>query len=132
MDPTTYTRKYLRINPDIPLYGKASIVSIGVKRVYTGTARVRILDISPGGLRFISSLRLPVDFSVILELSFKLNEKNYCLQGFIIHSCSTEVCEYEYGFCFLEPDLNLRASLNELFNRMSIRLNRCIVFLRLK
>lgn len=130
MEQKTYTRKYLRISPEMPLYGKAGIVTVGIRRVYTGTARVRILDISPGGLRFISSLRLPVDSSIILELSFKLDEISYCLQGFIIHYSSTEVYEYEYGFCFLEPDIKLKESLTKIFNRMSVRFNRRIFILR--
>lgn len=132
METKIYARKFLRISPDTPLYGTASIVRVGTRRVYTGTARVRIMDISSGGLRFVSSLRLPVDNRVILELSLKLDEMHYCLQGCIVHSSNTEVCEHEYGFRFLEPDLNLRESLKKLYNRMSVRLNRHIVILRLK
>lgn len=132
MKSKVYARKFLRICPDTPLFGTASIVRIGNKRVYTGITRVRILDISPGGLRFVSSLKLPVDSTVILELSMKLDETSYCLQGYIVQSSNNEVCEYEYGFCFLEPDANLRESLKKLFNRMYIKLNRNIIVVRLK
>lgn len=131
MEPKVYARKYLRITPDIPLYGMASIVQVGVRRVYTGTTRVRILDISPGGLKFVSTLRLPVDSKVILDISLKLDEMSYFLQGCVVHSSNTEVCEYEYGFRFLEPDSNLRESLKKLYTRMSVRLNRHIVILKL-
>ena len=132
METKLYARKYLRISPDIPLYGTASIVFVGAKRVYTRTTRIRIMDISSGGLRFVSSLRFPADSRIILEVSLKLDEKNYILQGYIIHSRNSEMYEYEYGFQFLEPDMNLRESLKEFYRRMSVRLNLHIVILKLK
>jgi hypothetical protein len=127
-----YARKYLRINPDQPMFGTASIVQVGSKRVYTGSARVRILNISPGGLRLVSSLRLPADDRVVLEICFKLDGMEYCLKGCIVHSNCTEVSEYEYGFRFSEPDDNLREALKKLFSRMYVISNRHIVILRLK
>lgn len=132
MEQKKYARKYLRINPDRPMFGTASIVQVGVKRVYTGSARVRILNLSPGGLRFVSSLRLPADNRVILEICFKLDDMEYCLKGCVVHSSCTEVREYEYGFRFLEPVENLREALKKLLNMMYVMSNRHIVILRLK
>jgi hypothetical protein len=127
-----YARKYLRINPDQPMFGTASIVQVGLKRVYTGSARVRILNLSPGGLRFVSSLSLPADNRVILEICFKLDGLDYCLKGCVAYSNCTEVSEYEYGFRFLEPAENLREALKKLFGRMYVMSNRHIVILKLK
>jgi hypothetical protein len=127
-----YARKYLRLNPDHPMFGTASIVQVGAKRVYTGSARVRILNISPGGLRFVSSLRLPVDDRVVLEICFEIDDLDYCLKGCVAHSIGTEVSEFEYGFRFREPDQNLREALKKLFNRMYVMSNRHIVIFRLK
>ncbi len=132
MEQKDYARKYLRISPDMPLYGTARIVRIGSKPVYSNYTNVRLVDISPGGLRFVSSLRLPVDNSIVLELSLKLEERSYCHQGCIVHSSNTEVREYEYGFRFLEPDSDLQESLKKLFIRMSVRSNRHIIIFRLK
>lgn len=132
MESKVYARKFFRISPDMPLYGMVTIVRIGMKRVYAGMTGVRILDISPGGLKFVSTLRLPVDSTVILEVSLKLDETVYHLQGCIIHSCNTEVCEYEYGFCFIETDMNFKESLKRLFSSMSVRLNSIVIILKLK
>lgn len=132
MERIGYSRRFLRIIPYMPLYGTASIVRIGSKRVYTNSARVRILNISPGGLRFVSSLRLPADRKVILEICFQLDGMNYCLQGYVTYCCSNEVCEYEYGFCFSEPDTSLRDTLKKLFARMLVMSDCHIVFLRMK
>ncbi len=132
MEQKKYSRKFLRINPDQPMFGTASIVQVGVKKVYTGSAKVRILNLSPGGLRFVSSLNLPADSRVIIEICFMLDGADYCLKGCVVHSRATEVSEYEYGFRFLEPVGNLREALKKLFSKMYVMSNRHIVILRLK
>lgn len=132
MEQKIYSRKFLRINPDLPLYGAATIVQVGLKKVYTGTARIRITNISPGGLRFVSSLRLPADRKVILEISLQLDGVSHSLQGYVVHCTSTEVNEYEYGFSFLKPDGNLREALKKLFSRIYVLSNCHIVILRMK
>jgi hypothetical protein len=132
LEGRSYSRKYLRIGPEEPLYGTAGIVRVGARTVCTGSARVRILDISPGGLRFVSSLKLPADRQLILEIRFQLEGTNYCLQGYVTHYISSEVCEFEYGFCFSEPAAELRETLKKLFGRMLILSGRHIVILRMK
>ena len=131
MSLTPYKRKYLRIKPDVPLYGVLRIVEIGGRKVSTGTAKIRILDISPGGLRFVSSLRFPAGRGMIIEVSFMIEGASYCLKGFVVRACGTEINEYEYGFCFLKDDENLRKSLKQLFKKMLVRLNKHIVILRI-
>jgi hypothetical protein len=131
VDGRGYARKYLRIVPDIPLFGSVSIVRIGSRAVHTGSARIRIVDLSPGGLRFISSLRLPPESDIDLEVGINLEDMDFCLLGCIVHGIGTEVSEYSYGLRFINPDRKLREALMKLFNNMSMRLNRRIFILRL-
>lgn len=131
MGNRAYSRKYFRQRPEKPFFGMISIVRVGDRRVFSNAARVRILDVSPGGLRFVSSLRLPVDSSVILEVILKLDDSEFCLTGSIVHTACSEVNEYEYGMKFLEPDPQLRATLKKLFSSITIRQNRHIIILRL-
>lgn len=131
MNFKAYSRKFFRIRPESPLFGTISIVRIGGRRVFSNAARVRILDISPGGLRFVSSLKLPVDTSIILEAILKLGDSEYCLQGCIIHMIGSEVNEFEYGMKFLEPDPELRETLKKIFSRISVRQDRHIIILKL-
>lgn len=131
MESRTYSRKFLRIRPDTVLYGMIAIACIGSRRVCSGAARVRILDISPGGLRFVSSLRLPTDSTVIIVITLLIDGSQYCMRGYIVHGISSEVNEYVYGFRFLEPDVRLRESLKKVFNKAIIRQNRHIIILRL-
>lgn len=125
-----YARKYLRIKPGNPLHADVAIVRVGRDAVRTGTARVRVLDISPGGLRFTSVLNLPVTESVLLELHFQLSGADYRMRGCIVHKNSPEVKEYEYGLRFLEPDGTLRISLRKLFGGVQVSLEKHIVILR--
>lgn len=131
MEYKGYSRKFFRIRPESPLFGTISIVRIGDRRVFSNAAKVRILDISPGGLRFVSSLKLPVDRSIMLEAVLKLGNSEYCLQGCIVHMIGSEVNEFEYGLKFIEPDLELRETLKKIFSRISVRQNRHVIILRL-
>jgi len=131
MESKAYSRKFFRIRPESPLFGTISIVRIGDRRVFSNAARVRILDISPGGLRFVSSLNLPVDRSIMLEAVLKLGNSEYCLQGCIVHMIGSEVNEFEYGLKFLEPDPEFRETLKKIFSRISVRQNRHVIILRL-
>jgi len=119
LEPRVYARKYMRIMPDLPLYGTAAIVRIGMKPVNSGTTRVRIVDISQAGLRFQSELRFPADPSVILEISIHLDGLQYKVQGFVARRRISEAGEFEYGFCYLEPDFHLREILKKAFCRIS-------------
>ena len=131
MAERSYVRKYMRIKPENPVYAGITIVRVGRNNVTTGTARVRIIDISPGGLKFASPLSLPVDSRVLIELGFSILEYNFRLCGHVVHKCGAEAGEYEYGLCFSEADDILKTCLKKLFNNMCIRLNRHIVFLKL-
>lgn len=130
MTGRNYSRKYLRIKPDNPICAEITIVQVGTKIVKTGVAGVNILNLSPGGLKFISRLNLPVDASVLLELHFKVVEQDFRLKGYIVYKSCVEIHEYEYGFCFFEADETLRIYLKKLFNNMSVKMERHIVILR--
>ena len=125
-----YSRKYLRIRPDNPINAEITIVKVGQDMVRTGSAHVRVMDICPGGLKFTSILNMPVNSSMYLELHFRISGTEFRLKGFITHKAGTEVREYEYGFCFLEPDETLRACLKKLLDNMCISIEEHIVILR--
>lgn len=131
MEPRVYVRKYMRIKPDLPLYAMAAIVRIGMRSVSSGTTKVRVSDISPAGLRFLSGLRFPEDPTVILELSLKLDGLLYSLQGCVVCRSISEAGEFEYGFRFLEPNFQLRETLKKAFCKISATQCRNIIILRM-
>lgn len=132
MEQRVYARKNLRIRPEQPLYGSVAVVRIGVKFVSSGEARVRIPDISTGGLRFLSRLKIPVDPSVILEMTLEIDDLRYSMQGRIVHRSNTEAGEFEYGFQFLEPNFCLRETLRKSFCKIFTTENKNIIILRLE
>ncbi len=127
MEPTTYSRHFLRIKPDYPVFGEIRVVRIAGRHVLSNQARVRLVDISSGGVGFVSVLKLPVDEKVILELSIKLDETEYRSEGYIVRSLNAGVCEYEYGFRFMQPAIKLRQPLQKIFGRLLASQDRCII-----
>lgn len=127
MEPTTYSRRFLRIKPVAPIYGEIRIVHIGGRKVLSNRARVRLLDICAGGVRFASVLKLPADSKVILELSMELDGIRYRFEGHIVSYLNVEVREYEYGFCFAQPEMKLRKVLMKIFNSTSAMQDRYII-----
>lgn len=131
MEPRVYARKHMRIKPDLPLYAIAAIVRIGMRAVSSGTTKVRVFDISPAGLRFLSRLRFPEDPTVILEMSLKIDGFQYSIQGCVVRRNSSEAGEFEYGFRFLEPNFQLREILKKIFCRISASQYGNIIILRM-
>lgn len=125
-----FSRKYLRIKPDVPVSGTVRIVRIGCRQTISGSAKVRVIDLSTGGARFASALRFPVDPKVTLQLAIVLEGTAYCLEGFISNRSGSGERGYEYGLCFNRPELSLRKVLIPVFARCVIRDNRHIIVLR--
>lgn len=125
-----YARKSLRIRPENPLCADACVVQVGDRAVHTSTTRVRILDISLGGLRFASSLKFPVNRNVTLKVLIELDFHEYILHGFIVHSIKAEVGEYEYGLCFVEPNEGLKEPLKKMFGRMLKKVGENIIIVK--
>lgn len=127
MEYRMYTRKFLRLRTKEPLSGSARIVRFCGKSVQTGTAPVNIHDISSGGLKFTSQLRIPADPSLIIEISMVQDGTLYCMQGYIVRGGKSSKSVYEYGFCFLKQDKGLRNALIKLFSERIHKINRHII-----
>lgn len=131
MTERKYGRRYLRIKPDRALNAEMYIIQIESQNVKTRSSKVRILDISPGGLRFTSALDFPVQPRIVLEFKIQKEEQNTCLGGSIVHKSEAEEGLYEYGVCFSTTDESFRGFLLKLFNLSSISKNKYILVLRM-
>ncbi len=130
LESRAYSRKNLRIQPDKPLPGKVRIIQINGRQVSSNTAEVRILDICLGGVGFASILRFPAGNKVVLELKMTLEGMEYSFEGFIRHSRIKRPYGYVYGFCFIDPNAELRSALLQIFSRQMIRQGRHIIMLK--
>jgi len=99
--------------------------------VKTRSSKVRILDISPGGLKFLSSLSFPQLQSIILEFRIKVADHTACVRGYIVYKRQTEENLYEYGVCFIHVDHSFHGFLLKLFNISSVVKGKYIVVLRI-
>ena len=130
LEQRVYSRKYLRIKPDTNLFGAVRIIEANGSPVISNSAKVRILDFSVGGVRFASKLKFPVGKRAVLELLLRLDDMDYRLEGFIVHSSRTQTHGYEYGFCFRKPELGLRRKLIAIFGKLLVRQGRYILLMK--
>lgn len=119
--PTEQQRQYFRLKLDPPLCSDMTIITINGKSLETGIAEVLIDDIGPGGLRFLSSLTLPVHSQVVLQFQTELFSQTVKMHGYIVRHGKLLEGINEYGVKFT-MDEDKHAELARLINRLAIRL----------
>lgn len=127
MERRAFSRKYLRIKPDIPVIGTIGILHVGRRQTKSRQAKVRIIDISPGGARFATVLKFPVDPEVVLQLTVTLGGASYYMEGTIVNRSGSGDKVYEYGFCFTKPEIRLKSVLMPIFAKSVNMHNRYII-----
>lgn len=127
-----YIRKFYRIHPEKDLFAEMTIRSVNGKDVNTGRAIVRIVNISPGGLSFLSDLCFPATRKLILQFNINLPNKAVILQGFIVYCLQVENNLKKYGICFNSIDESKQSELRELLKSISVRTRSYSVLLKLK
>ncbi|NME98344.1 PilZ domain-containing protein [Aneurinibacillus aneurinilyticus] len=116
-------RQFFRLPLPHPLSSNVTIIQIKNNAIETGKAKVLIEDISPGGLRFISNVKLPATPQVILEFETEILNNNLQLPGYIVRKVPRDKDMYEYGVKFTLEN-NVHAELISLLQLLSIRLRR--------
>lgn len=128
MKDRVYKRRFYRIRPGRPLYSYVTIARIGRRRVNSHTLRTRVLDISPGGLRFQSDLRFPRHADMELRFEFAAEGQRLVFCGMIAYRLATDA-GFLYGVEFVgkRPDLG---RLLQLFNGMSLNTKKHYIVFR--
>jgi diguanylate cyclase (GGDEF)-like protein/PAS domain S-box-containing protein len=115
-------RKYYRINLMFPLSSQMSITSINGQKVELGKTEVLIQDLGFGGLKFLSTLDLPVRPDIVLQFKTKIMDQEVTLIGIIVWK--QEVKElFKYGFEFIIDEIE-RENLVSLLNSFTIKLRK--------
>lgn len=120
-------RKYFRIKFTQPLEADMSILEIKGKKVNVGSTKVLIKNIGPGGLCFISTIRLPVDEGIILQFKTHLIGEEVRVYGCTVWSGEMDDNLFEYGVKFTF-DENKRTDLVRVLNQVQIRMKNDILF----
>lgn len=108
-------RKYFRVQLPLPLSTQMTILTFRNQRVSLGSAEVLVIDLSPGGLRFISHLRLPTEEKIIYRFSSELNQTSFQASGEIVWSTEIHPGIYEYGIEFTISEIERNDIVQLLF-----------------
>lgn len=120
-------RKYFRIKFYQFLEADFSILEIKGRKVNVGSSKALILNIGPGGLCFISNIRLPIDESIILQFKTQLVRENIIVYGCTVWTQEMENNLYKYGVKFTF-DENKRSDLIRVLNQVQVRMKNDLLF----
>ncbi|WP_228027747.1 sensor domain-containing protein [Bacillus fonticola] len=110
-------RKYERISLPFPLGAGMSLLSIHNKKVELGQTNVLLENICPKGVKFLSTIDLPVRPDLILQFETLIMGKNVLLKGHPIWKHDSKDL-FLYGVELMTTE-GERADLEELLNEFS-------------
>lgn len=115
-------RKSFRVRCKVPICTQISIVKINDKSVNTGTGDICLEDISPGGLKFLSGLDMPVSDIMIIEFKLIIENELKAFYGYILRKEELDNNIYRYGVKFINDDAENESSIRKLYelNRRGI------------
>jgi hypothetical protein len=105
-------RKHIRIKCNVPLCSEVTIIKVNNKKVNTGKTKVCVEDIGAGGLRFISSLDLPVNPNFIVSFETLILKQELLFNGIIVRKQEINNGIFAYGAKFLMDDQDIKAFAN--------------------
>ncbi|MFD1926751.1 EAL domain-containing protein [Sporosarcina siberiensis] len=117
---TKQRRAYFRIELENPLEALMTVAELNGEIVHLGNTKVLIEDIGPGGLGFISNIKLPVKAGIVLKFQITILGEDFVLYGSIVHTSERDNL-YQYGINFI-LDEEKRDYLIKHFNQFQLRL----------
>ena len=94
-------RKHYRLNFPYPLEADMRLVSIAGRSMDLRRSNVLIEDMSIGGLRYVSTLKLPIRGDVIYQFETEILGKSITLNGSIVWKEEINEELVEYGIKFI-------------------------------
>ncbi|MFY2155820.1 EAL domain-containing protein [Cytobacillus firmus] len=114
-------RKYERVEFPCPLEAKMTILELNKKPVKMGSTKILIEDMSAGGVKFVSKMKLPVRKNIILLIETKLLGEFLAFTGTIVRKDEITDTLTNYGFQFMIEE-GPRAKLAEMLGSLQIQL----------
>jgi len=125
--PVENRRRYFRIGFNNMLEAGMTIKDLNGRQVNIGTTKVLVKNIGPGGLCFISNIKLPVRRDLILHFTVDLLDRELEINGCIVWSSETENELVEYGVEFI-IDEGGRMDLIQLLAQVRVKMKNDIMF----
>lgn len=120
-------RRFFRINFAQLLEADMTILQIKGKSANVGNTKVVIKDIGPGGLCFVSNIKLPVRRDIILQFITELLGKEIKVYGCPVWAEEVEGNLHEYGMEFTF-DENERMALTRVLNQLQVKMRNNLGF----
>lgn len=120
-------RKYFRINFYQLLEADMTIINISGKNINVGNTKVLIKNMGPGGLSYISNIKLPIEKDINLLFLIQLLNKEMKIYGKLIWVDELHEDLYEYGVEFA-MDENERGEIVRILNLVQIKMRKDILF----
>lgn len=123
----TNRRKFFRIDFHQLLESVLTVIKIKGKSINVGNTKVLVKNIGPGGLCFISNIKLPVEEDTILQFKIILLNKELELYGHPVRAINVGNIIYEYGVKFTINEA-VRENLNKILIQVQIKMKNDILF----
>lgn len=111
---TEDNRKFFRVKCKVPICTQISIVKVNNKAVTSGIGNICLEDISPGGLKFLSSLNMPVSDDMIIEFKLVVDELK-SFYGYILRKEELGNSIYRYGVKFINEGVENEKAVRKLY-----------------
>lgn len=105
-------RKFFRVVFPNLLEVNMTIKEFRGENLNIGNSKILVKNISPGGLCFISNIRIPINKEIILQFTINLYKKELVIYGNLVWSSEVDNNLYEYGIEFNNNE-NQRLMLTE-------------------
>ncbi len=111
-------RKFFRFTFPHLVIGKMTIVEVNAKKVEVGATPILLENISLGGIKFQSNLKLPINSNMKFKFEFQLMNQTFEIEGILKWIVDEFGDIYSYGVSFFSNGI-IEASLASVINRMS-------------
>lgn len=121
--PERERRKYYRFEFPFPVLGEMTITEVNNKKVNVGATEILIKDISLGGVKVQSTLKLPIDTGLKFRIIFGLMNEQFQIEGSLQWKDEANGDTFYYG---VASDLSQmdESRLAPIINKMSALRNR--------
>lgn len=112
-------RAYYRFVFPHSVLGKMEIFEVNMQKVNLGSAEILIEDISLGGLKIISPLKLPIHINMKFKFTFKLLYELFEVGGSIVWKNEGKAATFYYG---IKYDLSIidEKRLASVINKLTL------------
>ncbi|RDW21354.1 diguanylate cyclase [Oceanobacillus arenosus] len=124
IDPLPFQeqRAYFRLDLQYPLEALMTISELNGKKVQLGYTKVLFENLGPGGLRFLSNIKLPVSSDILIKFQTTLTDEDLTFYGTIVHESELDGLN-RYGVEFI-MDEQERGNLITKFNQLQVQLKK--------